>query len=226
MGYMKALTTGLLLLATLVTTLPAEAQVRGRRPPPQASDTINGMLLTGHGLMYLRFDQFFHPPSQSRWVMADAAVGGGAALHMKVGDGVWLGAEATMANTNYERRPRQGGAPLAEGRATISTALLSGRIGGSELGRLGGLGALGYLGRAGYFNLGIGAINYRLEDLEDSTTDFLISTAGGLEHAWPSGRAIYFEMRRFWVFHEREGVESATANHSRSDLGLRIPLRR
>lgn len=223
---MKSIGTILLVFCSLLVALPLEAQVRGGAMPSQPQDTIRGLALTVHGLMYLRFEPFFDPPTQTRWVMADAAMGGGGALHAALGAGFWLGVEAATARTRYERRPRQGTSPEAQGRATVTTALASARIGGSGLGRLGGLGSLGYLGRAGYLSVGAGAINYRLEDLEGSTTDLLFSTAGGLEHTWASGRTVYFELRRFWAFHEREGVESATANHSRVDVGARAPLRR
>lgn len=183
------------------------------------------MILRGYGLMYTTLGMITDPPTESRWVMADAALGGGGAVHVELASDIYLGAEAAFARTRYERRPGGGGSTVvADGRAGVSTFLLVARLSGDGLGSMGRLVGVGWIGRVGYLSAGIGAITYDLEDLEDPNTDFLFSAAGGIELATSSGRGVFVEVRQLWTFHEREGVESGTVRHRRVDLGVRLPL--
>jgi hypothetical protein len=216
--------------------LPAEAQVRGgaQRPGQTAEvrDSARHVVLSAYPLMYTGFGTFFDPGTQSRWLLADAALGGGGSVHVEVAGGVLLGVDGTFARTNYERRPRQGQTALDAGRASVTTLAAGGRVSGGGLGRLGGLpgmrgmGGLMGLGRLGYLSGGVGAVIYDLENVDGSNADLAFNLGGGLEFLSARGRGGFLELKQIWAFHEREGVDDSTVRHSRLELGARIALRR
>jgi len=216
---------GLSIVIGALATAPMPAAARQRLPESASSDSSRTVTVSGHGLLYLDVGRFYDPGSESVWAMADAAFGGGASLYTELGEGFWLGAEGTLARTRYER-VAGGSSMIASGTATISTLLLNGRLSGNGLGQIGRMVGLPFIGNIGYVNGGAGIISYRLEDLRDTNVDLLLSVGGGLEIMFSGGRrGIYVEIKRFWAFHEREGVESGTSRHTRLDLGVRAAFR-
>jgi hypothetical protein len=217
----------------LVMAQPLAAQVRGggqrAAEREEVRDGARDVVLSMHPVLYTGFGPFFDPGTQTRWVLADAAVGGGGGLHIEVGSGVLLGVEAAYARTNYERRPRTGQTAVDAGTAAVTTIVAGGRMSGSGLGRLGGLGGMrGLMGLAGlgYVTGGAGAIVYGLENVAGSNTDLAFHLGGGLELLSARGRGGFLELKQIWAFHEREGVDDSTVRHSRLDLGARLTVRR
>jgi hypothetical protein len=76
-----------------------------------------------------------------------------------------------------------------------------------------------------YLTGSVGGVAYWLADVDRSNVDLTFAAGAGLDYAWSSGRAAFVEWKQFWAFHEREGVESGTAEHSRFEIGARLPLR-
>lgn len=234
---MKA--TCVLLVLVLVTALPVSAQSRRPERERQPADTVavrdstRDIVATVHPLLYTGLGVVNDPGSQSQWIFADAALGGGGAVHIEASDVLWLGLEGAFARTNYERRAQGSRTALAAGRAGVGTVHLNARVSSASLGRIGGLGGRGMgglgallgLGGLGYISLGTGTITWLLDDLA-ANTDLEFHLGGGLEYSWSSGRTAFLEYRQLWSFHEREGVDESTARHSRLDIGARAPLRR
>jgi hypothetical protein len=201
---------------------------------PRADAQGREVTLSAYTLMYTGFGTVWDPPSASRWVFADAALGGGGGVHVALGRDVVVGADAAFSRTRYERRPRTGSTVLASGNATVSTLLAGGRISGGAFGLPGipgvpaprGGGARRGEGLGTYLAASIGALGYALEDLDGTTFDLAFAAGGGLEYVWSRGQTAFIEWKRLWVFHEREGVDSGTTNHSRIELGARVPVAR
>jgi opacity protein-like surface antigen len=181
----------------------AEAQMRRPAVTPR---TWAG----AYGLMYTGMGSFYDPGTDSDWVFDDNAFGLGIELLREVASGLQIGADFSLGRPQYERRPRSGQAALA-GRATVGTAMASGRIG------YGGGGELGF-----YLSGGIGTVAYYLEDLEKWNSDFALRAGTGLEYRMRPNRGLFLEWGRIWGYHERDGIGGGAAQHSVLKLGLRL----
>ena len=227
-------------LTPLVAALAASTAESQRPPVGAPVDSTSAsrpkqLSASAYALMYTGFSAVTDPASQSTWEFADAALGGGGTLSIDLG-AVSLGVDAALTRTRYERRPFAGGAALgSSGNATVGTLLATGRLssGGLSIPGIPGIpGPRGGRGRAGesrgglftYVALGAGVVSYWLGDVSNS--DLGVAAGGGLEYGWSNGRAAFVEWKRVWGFHEREGIESAMADHTRIEVGARLPIRR
>jgi hypothetical protein len=211
----------------------AAAQMRGGpgRTDTRTTEreTTRAVVLSAYPLLYTGFGTVYDPGTESRWLFADAALGGGGAVHVEVSNGLLVGIDAAVARTNYERRPRTAQTALDAGTASISSLQAGLRMSGGGLGRMGGMGAMRALmglGNLGYVSAGAGAIRYGLENVAGTNTDLAFHLGGGLELLDAGGRGGFLEFKQFWAFHEREGVDDSTVRHSRLELGARLALRR
>jgi hypothetical protein len=193
-------------LLSLFAAAPASAQAR-----PAALGTWG----TVYGLMYTGIAGFHDPGTNSDWVFDDNAFGLGLAALREVSTGLQLGADVSLARTDYERRA-PGGANLVEpgaaGTATLGTAMITGRF------AYGGAADLNL-----YLSGGLGTIAYRLEDVGAWNADFALRAATGLEYRF-GGRAAFLEWGRIRGYHEREGIGGGSQQHTVLKLGLRLRM--
>ena len=206
----------------------------GNPPPPPSAGQLQderGVDVSVFGLLYTGFGRVTDGASQSNWLLADAAFGGGLGASLNAWDNFGVGVELSVARTPYERRARAGNAISGAGDATVGTVLFTARLSqsGFRIPGIPGIGGVGFgsiPGFATYLSGGLGAVSYWLEDLDGGNADFAFAVGGGLEYTWSGGTVGFLEVRRLWALHEREGVETSMARHSRIELGLRRPVRR
>jgi hypothetical protein len=159
-----------------------------------------GMLYTGIGSV--------EDPETGRWNFSDNAFGFGANILREFGRSLLLGVDVSYATPSYEI---ENGLLTSSGDAKIVTAMGTGRMaygGGAELGF--------------YLTGGIGTIAYNLDELDGWNTDFALRAGTGLEYRFSPARAAYLEWGRFWGYHETDGVQGGTTNHSNLKLGVRF----
>jgi hypothetical protein len=191
----------LALLLLAATAVPAAAQFREVQPPPNrwASVWLGGYIDPGRVV-----------DESGTWTFG-SGFAAGLAAHHRVGQGLMLGVDLSLAQVPYERL---GPANLVvgSGDARFATALASGRL------RYGGGGDLGvYLTGAG------GAFIYHIPDLDRWDPDLALLTGAGLEYAVSRTGSIFLEWGRFFVFHQRQGgVAGNTARHSHLKVGGRV----
>jgi hypothetical protein len=187
----------------------AEAQARPAAAGP-------GNWLAAYGTMYTNISRIQNPGTSSDWVFDDNAFGLGVIAQREFAAGLIIGADFSLARTDYERL--QPGTtvvvePGATGTASIGTAMLTGRL------AYGGAAQLGF-----YLTGGIGTVAYRLEDLGEWNADFALRAGTGLEYRMAPARALFLEWGRIWGYHEREGIGGGRAQHSNLNLGVRFRL--
>jgi opacity protein-like surface antigen len=186
------------------TALSVEAQ----RLPAQAAPKN---WVSAYGQMYTNISSVVDPGSSSRWVFDDNALGFGARLHREVGSSLLLGVDASFARPAYERRDLDLGLVVAEGTATIMTAMANGRFaygGASEVGL--------------YLTGGIGTVAYNLEDLSGWNADLALNAGTGLEWRFQRDKALALEWGRIWAYHEKEDLGGGSQQHSMLRLALRL----
>jgi hypothetical protein len=176
----------------------AEAQVR---TAPDWWGGAYGMLYTSLGSV--------NNPDTGRWNFSDNAFGFGANLMRQFGTSLQLGVDVGYAKPSYEIVADD--AITDTGDAQILTAMGTGRM------AYGGATELGF-----YLTGGIGTIAYNLSGLDGWNSDFALRAGTGLEYRFSPARAAYLEWGRFWGYHEKEGVQGGTTNHSNLKLGLRF----
>jgi hypothetical protein len=193
-------------LSLLLGAHAVEAQVRA--PGPRTWGVV-------YGQMYTNIAGFHDPGTVSDWAFDDNVFGLGVAAQREAVPGLVLGADFSLARTDYERRiaGTRTVLPGATGTATIATAMATGRI------AYGGAGVLGF-----YLNGGIGTIAYHLEDVGEWNADFALRAGTGLEYRMAPARALFFEWGRIWGYHEREEIGGGAQQHSVLRLGARFGL--
>jgi hypothetical protein len=196
--------TGSIVVALLVFATAADAQIRAVTGPPQ------GWISTYAG-RYMDFGGVDDAESGSRWVFGEAWAFG-AAYHHMLAPGLALGADVSYAAPRYQRRVGGAVVPGSDGTAGILTPMASGRF------NYGG----GGLGVAFYLTGGIGAMIYRIPDLDRWDPDLALHAGTGIEYLSTNRWGLFLEWGRFWVYHQGEGLESNRANHSLIKLGARL----
>jgi hypothetical protein len=194
-------------VALLTCALPADAQIRAVQGPPQG-------WFSGYAGRFMDFGVVLDPdPDGSRWVFGEAWAFG-AAYHHVLAPGLVIGADVSYAAPRYERRGLNTNVaiPGAAGTAGILTPMASGRF------NYGG----GGLGVSFYLTGGIGAMIYRIPDLDRWDPDLALNAGTGIEYLTDNRRGLFLEWGRFWVYHQGQGLESNRANHSLIRLGARI----
>jgi hypothetical protein len=164
-------------------------------------------------VMYTTIAPLLDPGTSSRWQFDDTAFGAGLGAQYEISQGLLLGAEGTWATTSYERRALESQAVLAEGSATIATAMATGRF------AYGGGGAVGI-----YLTGGAGAIAYNLEDVGEWNSDFALRAGTGIEFLLRRNVGAALEWNRLWAYHEKEELGGGRQNHSMLRLSLRYGL--
>jgi hypothetical protein len=190
------------LVALLLAATPAAAQIRAVGGPAQH-------WFSGWTGRYMSMGRVADPASNSVWAFAESWLVG-AGYHRSLGPGLHAGIDVSYAAPRYERRV--GNQVVADGRATILTPVASGRL------NYGGAGP----GIAFYLTGAIGAVVYRMPDLDRTDTDFALYAGTGIEYQFDPRRSAYLEWGQYWAYHEGDGLESNRANHSLIRLGLRF----
>lgn len=186
----------LVALASLGTASPAAAQT----------------LVAGWGGMYMDPGSVQDGDSNTTWDFG-TSFAAGAALQRRIGGSLLAGIELGYAAMKHEVRSRSSGLVLDDGRAQVITLLGTGRLGA---GRAAGVGT--------YLTGGIGTMIYGIPHLDRWDPDFALRGGGGVEYAASRTVALFLEWTRWWVFHQAEGVEDNTVNHSQLQLGFRYGL--
>lgn len=194
----------LLLLAIFPAAPAAHAQIRPVAGPVQGWITVNAGRFMDLGAVA-------DPESGSTWVFGESWAFG-AGYHRTPIDGLAVGVDLGFAAPRYERRVAGVVPPGASGTATILTPQASGRF------NYGGAAA----GLAFYLSGAIGAMLYRIPDLERWDPDLSLYAGTGLNYHASGRRAFFLEWGRFWVYHQGDGLESNRTNHSLIRLGARF----
>lgn len=143
-----------------------------------------------------------------------SAFAGGLGIHRKVGSSLLLGIDASIAPAPFERYERvsdnERGELLDDGTAKLATALATARL------RYGG-GA----GFSMYLTGGAGTLVYGMPEL-GWDPDLALMTGAGLEYMVNPRQSLFLEWDRYWAFHQSEGVDENTSNHSKLRIGARL----
>jgi hypothetical protein len=150
--------------------------------------------------------------TDTRWAFGTSVVFG-AGLGAHLGQGLMAGLDLSYSPARHEVFDRFTGVRLDEGRASIVTAMVSGRLGA---GRAAGWGT--------YLAGGVGTMIYGIPHLDRWDADLALRGGGGVEFARSRDFLLFLEWHRWWVFHPGEGVQDNVVHHATLDLGARIRL--
>jgi hypothetical protein len=193
----------LVALAFMLTAGPLQAQLRRAPLAPRT-------WVSAYGLMYTAMGSLDDPDTESTWLFEDNSLGLGAAVLRQIGQSLELGLDFSLAKPDYETEPLEMSTAEPEaGSASVATAMLVGRYGGSA--------SVGF-----FFTGGIGTIAYRLEHLDRWNSDFALRAGTGLEYNFRPNGSAFLEWGRIWGYHEKEGVTGGRVTHSMLKLGGRL----
>lgn len=150
--------------------------------------------------------------SNTRWDFG-TSFGGGVGLQRRFGTSLLAGVELGYTPMKHELRDETSGGLLDDGRAQVITLMATGRLGAGRA-----AGFTTYLAGA------IGTMVYGIPELDRWDPDFALRGGGGVEYVVAGNAALFLEWNRWWVFHQSEGVDDNTINHSQLQLGLRYGL--
>ena len=151
-------------------------------------------------------------PETGAWLLGDN-VAGGVEMALRLGDGAFIVADVGYTRTGYDRV----GPTSASGNADIFTTALALRYnlirGPTVL-------------YSPFGVVGLGAVHYRLSDLDRFDTDFAVLTGGGLEFRLNRSLRLNIAAHDFLVFHQRASSRGdANISHlTELRLGLRWGL--
>lgn len=199
---MKSATILLAVIASIGIATPAAAQFGKVETPPKTwiSGSVGGFLSPGSV-----------PDISGTWDFG-TAIGGGLGVHRQIGSGLMIGLEGSFAPSKYEIRDSNLEV-TSDGSANIVTGLATGRL------YTGGVGMMGM-----YLTGGAGVLAYRMKGLDRWDPDLALMTGAGLEYRPSQRQAIFIEWGKFWTFHQSDGVQNHTVNHSQLRAGFRIGL--
>ncbi|MGH7546287.1 MAG: outer membrane beta-barrel protein [Gemmatimonadota bacterium] len=152
-------------------------------------------------------------PDTGTWRLGDN-VAGGVEMALRLGDGAFVVADVGYTRTGYDRVD---GLTSTSGDADIFTTALALRYnlvrGPTVL-------------YSPFGVVGLGAVHYRLSDLDRFDTDFAIQTGGGLEFRLSRSLRLNIAAHDFLVFHQRASSRGdANISHlTELRLGLRWGL--
>jgi hypothetical protein len=195
--------TGFALALSALLAAPAAAQFGqvGTAPQTWASVWVTGLLDPGTVVDH---------DSNSDWRFG-SAIGLGAGVSRLLGTGLTVGVETSFIPASYERIQRGTDLRVADGRASLVTALAAGRL------RYGGAENLQF-----FLNGGAGVFVYGIPDLDRWDPDPALFFGPGLEYRPSTGRAIFLDWGTYWAFHQAEGVGTRTVRHTQLRLGGRL----
>lgn len=179
----------------------AEAQRRREEPRAWMGAWFGGL-----------FPDDVEDPDTGAWLLGDN-VAGGVEMAWRLGDGAFLVADIGYTRTGYDRV----GPTSASGDADIFTTALAVRYnlirGPTIL-------------YSPFGVVGLGAVHYRLSDLDRFDTDFAVLTGGGLEFRLNRSLRLNIAAHDFLVFHQRASSRGdANLSHlAELRLGLRWGL--
>ena len=111
------------------------------------------------------------------------------------------------------RFDREQVAVVNEDDASVLSALLSARL------------AAGGGGRVGiFFGGGIGVFQWDVPDLPEKNRDFALNGLVGVEYTLLRRAPFFLEYGQWWVYHEKEEVQTNTAKHTLLRVGIRTGL--
>jgi len=181
---------------------PVAAQIRDVTLPARNWATLWGGLFTN-------IDAIRDPATETTWAFDDNAIAFGAGVEREVSPGLLLGAEASYASTDFQRRTDTAAEPV--GTAKLIGLYATGRY------RYGGTNTLG-----GYLKGAAGGLGYQLAGEDGTNFDLSLSTGAGLEFRFRTRSAAYLEWDRIWAYHEKEGIDGGnTGRHTLLRLGVR-----
>lgn len=191
--------------ASLAAASPLAAQFGPVEQPPKTwvSAWLGGYLDPGT----------VQDPADGSWAFG-SSFAGGLGIHRQVGSALSVGIDASFSPTRFELRDPETKEKLGSGTAKLLSAMASARL------RYGGGGPIGM-----YLTGGVGALSYGMPDpVGRWDTDLALHTGAGLEYRPSTNRAIFVEWGRFWTFHQNDGVDDNTAQHSQLRIGVRAGL--
>jgi len=137
----------------------------------------------------------------------------GGSLHVDTRIGLIVGVEAMYTKPGYIRYDRAQVAPINEDEATVLGGLVSLRL------AAGGGGGLGL-----YLGGGLGVFQWDVPDLGAQNRDLALNGLVGIEYSRFPRTPLFLEYGRWWVYHEKEDVQTNTAKHSLLRAGVRLGL--
>jgi hypothetical protein len=140
----------------------------------------------------------------------EVAFGGG--IHFDTRAGIVIGVEGLYTKPGYVLFDRQQVEPISEDDATVLSGLLSARFsaGGGPLGI--------------YFGGGVGVFQWDVPDLGEKNRDLALNANVGVEYALFRRAPFFAEYGQWWVYHEKEEVQTNTARHNLLRVGIRAGL--
>ncbi|HWV56375.1 MAG TPA: outer membrane beta-barrel protein [Longimicrobiales bacterium] len=189
-------------LVSLTTVTPLAAQFGPVEQPPQtwASGWLGGYLDPGT----------VRDPEDGAWSFG-SSFAAGLGLHRQIGNSLSIGVDASYAPMRFEQRDVATEEVLSSGTARVISAMASARL------RYGGGDAFGM-----YLTGGVGTMAYGMPDPVDRwDTDLALHTGAGLEYRPSINRALFVEWGRYWTFHQNEGIDDNTTQHSQLRIGVR-----
>lgn len=188
-----------MLAGTLVAPRAAEAQRPWEGPRLWIGAWFGGL-----------FPDDVNDPDTGDWLLGDN-VAGGVELALRVGQGAFVVADLGYTRTGYDRVD---GFTVTSGDADIFTTAA-----GLRYNLVSGPAVL----YSPFGVVGLGAVHYRLSDLDEFDTDFAILTGGGLDFRLNRSLKLLVAGYNFLVFHQRASSRG-DANLSRL-TELRVGLR-
>jgi hypothetical protein len=193
------------LLFLLLVTPPAVAQGGPGQGPPR-------IWLSGMAGLFTNMGGFSDGPNDF-YQFDERELAYGGALHVDTRFGFMVGIEGLYARPGYVRYDRAQVAPINEDDAGVLAGMLSVRLSG------GGGGSLGI-----YFAGGIGVFQWDVPDLGEKNTDFALNGLVGVEYTRFRRTPLFLEYGQWWVYHEKEDVQTNTAKHTLLRAGIRLGL--
>lgn len=151
-------------------------------------------------------------PNGTEWDLGSSVLFG-VGLHRLFGQTLVAGVDLTYSPIKHEVRDAITNVVLADGRAHLLTAMVNGRLGGGGGG-----------GFQTYLTGGLGTMVYGIPYLERWDPDLALQGGGGLNYSHSRTLAFFLEWNRWWVFHQTEGVDDNTLNHSHIEIGVRYGM--
>lgn len=189
-------------LATLLLAVLVESAVGQARSPR--------FWFTGWGGGYTDVGGFSDGPTD--FYQFDGSLGFGGAIHWDTHAGIMLGVEGLWAQPSYTRYDRTTNTAIANGDATVWSALASVRLAG-------GGGPLGIT-----LNGSGGIFAWDVPDLGEINYDPALAVGIGIDLALRRNLMIFGQYDQWWVYHEKEDVQTNTAHHNAVRIGARFGI--
>jgi hypothetical protein len=190
-------------------TLPLLLLVSAHTLAAQSPRRMPALWLSGWAGGFTRMGGF---SDGDEFFQFDGTLAFGGSVHLAMRSGIMFGIDAVYAKPDYRRFNRDDATLLGSGSASTWGALGSVRLasGGGAIGLVLGGGA--------------GLFVWDVPDLGEKQLDPALALNVGVDFALRPNLLIFAQYDQWWVYHEKEDVQTNTANHQLLRGGVRFGL--